>query len=198
MMTRESPTYGGTASSEVDFLIQPTAQQSQQRKTNHEQQPGSHHSAYNRYGTLNQATASHDGINIVKQTATTKDYSPQFGAAPKTGGTFFSMQKSLTTPSTPSVRHDKSPFSENTTSTTGDTKSTSRSGHGETFTGLTAGGAPGGSLVVLGAVGGGSGSGKLPKSDSTTSDWLSSPTDEMVGIDFNGPDEGNLITFPRD
>lgn len=192
MMTCESPTYSGTASSEVDYLIQPTSQQ-QQRKLNNEQS-GSHQSAYNRYGTLSQA-ASHDGINIVKQTATTKDYSPQFGAAPKTGGTFFTLQKSSATASTPSVRNDKSPFSENTTST-GDTKSSSRSGLGETFTGLTAGAGP---SSLAGAVGGGSGSaGKLRKSDSTTSDWLSTPTDEMVGIDFNGPDEGNLITFPRD
>lgn len=194
-MTRESPTYGGTPSSEVDYLIPPTAQPPQRKLQN--EPAGSHHSAYNRYGTLNQA-ASHDGINIVKQSAVTKDYSPQLGAAPKTGGTFFTLQKSSNTPSTPSVRHDKSPFSENTTST-GDTKSTSRSGHGDTFTGLTAGGGGGpGSLVGGGAVGGESGSGKLPKSDSTTSDWLSSPTDEMVGIDFNGPDEANLISFPRD
>lgn len=189
MMTRESPTHavGASVSSEVDYLIPSNAYNARQF-TN--EQPGtSHQSAYSRYGALGTA-ASHDGINIVKQTAAAKEYSPKFGAAPKTGGTFFSIQQSSAA-STPSMLNDRSQLSENTTSISG---SKSTSGHGDTFTGLTAGGIG----SAGGAVAGPSGIGRMRKSDSTASDWLSTPTDEMIGIDVNGPEESNLITFPRD
>lgn len=187
-MTRESPTHVGAFSSEVDYLIPSTVRTSRQST---EQPSTSHQSAYSRYGALGVA-ASHDGINIVKQTTAAKEYSPQFGAAPKTGGTFFSIQQSSNA-STPSRRNDKSPLSENTSSNSG-SKSTSGSGHGDTFTGLTAGGVG----SADGAAAGPSGLGKMRKSDSTASDWVSTPTDEMIGIDVNGPEESNLITFPRE
>lgn len=60
----------------------------------------------NTYG----AVGSNDGINIVKQTVT-KDYSPQFGAPPKTTSYF-----QPTSSSSSSTRNDKS-NSENTTNT---------------------------------------------------------------------------------
>lgn len=191
----ESTSYSGAtaASSEVDHLILPQPQPHSSARNS----GSSSQRSYNRYGTLNEAV-SHDGINIVKQTAAAKDYSPQFGAAPKTGGTFFSIQRN-TSASTPSVLHDTSSHSESTTTTSGASKSTSHSGgQGNTFTGLTAGGGAVGSLVgaVCGVRAGASG--RMHKSDSTASDWLSTPTEEMAGVDFDGPTEGNLITFPRE
>lgn len=63
------------------------------------------------YGTVSAGHEHNDGINIVKQTVT-KDYSPQFGAAPKTTSYFQPASSSSS-----SMRNDKS-NSEQTTTTT--------------------------------------------------------------------------------
>lgn len=125
-------------------------------------QPTSSSSTSSKY----QGTA--DGINIIKST-TSKDYSPQFGAAPKTGNYFQPTNSASST----STKNEKS-TSDTTTSTT--TRS------GETFTGLTTG------ADYPSA---------MKKSDSTASDWLSTPTDEIMGIDVKGMEKDRII-FKKD
>lgn len=174
---------GGASTSESDYLIQPNntppaaiqqCYQSGQAYTGNVNAVINTVNTKNRYGAFDASTGTNsiasskyhgDGINIIKQSTTSKDYSPQYGA-PKTSGNFFLPSNSVSSNST---RNEKS-TSENTTST----KS------GETFTGLTTGGG--------GAIGG-----TIRKSDSTTSDWLSTPTDEMLGIDVKGLEKDRII-----
>lgn len=173
---------GGASTSEAEYLIQPNnapvvsqqCYQAGQAYTGNVNAVTNTATAKNRYGAFDAPSGTNsiasskyqgDGINIVKQSTTSKDYSPQYGA-PKMSGNFFLPSNSVSSNST---RNEKS-TSENTTST----KS------GETFTGLTTGGG--------GAIGG-----IIRKSDSTTSDWLSTPTDEMLGIDVKGLEKDRII-----
>lgn len=169
---------GGASTSEAEYLIQPNnapaasqqTYQAEQAYTGNVNAVTSIAATKNRYGAFDASSGTNskyqgDGINIVKQSTTSKDYSPQYGA-PKMSGNFFLPSNSVSSNST---RNEKS-TSDNTTST----KS------GETFTGLTTGG--------VGAIGG-----IIRKSDSTTSDWLSTPTDEMLGIDVKGLEKDRII-----
>lgn len=135
------------------------------------------HSGKNRYGAFDTtATTSvynkHDAITIVKQNAPAKDYSPQYGVPRPSGNYFFNQDQQ--TPSPSSLHNEQSSRSDNT----------SRSE--STFENI--GGAIGGGSDLRGR--------NMKKSDSTASDWLSTPTDELLGIDVRGI-ERDRINFPR-
>lgn len=124
----------------------------------------------NRYGALNGDNSTntgmgqHDGINIVKQTHATKEYSPQFGV-PKILGNYFQQQPISSGSS--SVQQDQSSRSDNTSK-------------GESMQNSSA----------IGAI-------DIKKSDSMQSDWLSTPTDDLIGIDVKGK-ENDRINFRID
>lgn len=113
-----------------------------------------------------------DGINIVKQNPKSKDYSPQYGV-PKILGVHFANQpvaRNTTQSSTSSSHYDRSSRSDNTASK-------SESGF---------------DLVAYDKAANETSSenvGKMKKSDSTASDWLSSPTDDFMGLDLKGVDK---------
>ena len=97
-------------------------------------------STKNCYGAVDaNSEKPNDGITIIKQKQTAKDYSPQYGV-PKVGGGYF----------------------QNPSTSRSEETSKSESGYE-----------------------GASGS-NIKKSDSAASDWLSTPTDEMIGIDVKG------------
>lgn len=169
-------------SSETDHLITPNAfpyqgGSSYSAASDSESSTATMPSTKNRYGAVNDddypttdqkrigTIGQHDGINIVKQTHTAKDYSPQYGV-PKILGNYFAQQPS----STSSSMH-------NDYSTRSDTTSKSESGQNSTATGAM----------------------DIKKSDSMTSDWLSTPTDELIGIDVKGKEKDriNFKTDPR-
>lgn len=130
------------------------------------------HSGKNRYGALDTTKSiynKNDAITIVKQHAPAKDYSPQYGV-PRAVGNFFFNQDQLS-PSPISLRNEQSSRSDNT----------SRS-----------------DPPTMDGVGGSGTRGRtIKKSDSTTSDWLSTPTDELMGIDVRGI-EKDRINYKND
>lgn len=108
-----------------------------------------------------------DGISI-KPNQTSRDYSPQYGV-PKVLGNYFAQQQPRTTQqnttqqsSASSSRYDQSTQSENTTSKTESGFDFSANEQVADRTGT------------------------MKKSDSTASDWLSTPTDDFLGIDVKG------------
>lgn len=107
-----------------------------------------------------------DGISI-RQTQKTRDYSPQYGV-PQVLGNYFAQKQPGTTQnanqqsSASSSRQDQSTRSENTTSKT-------ESGFDFSANEQTA-----------------DRTGAMKKSDSTASDWQSTPTDDFLGIDVKG------------
>lgn len=124
----------------------------------------------NRYGAVEAENTSnsdrktsighHDGINIVKQTHTTKEYSPQYGV-PKILGNYFQQQQPASSASS-SMQYDRSTRSDNT--------SKSESVQNSSTTGGI----------------------DIKKSDSMQSDWLSTPTDELIGIDVKGKEKDRI------
>lgn len=106
-----------------------------------------------------------DGISI-KSTQKGPDYSPQYGGVPKVLGNYFAQPsqsrttQNATQSSASSSRYDQSTRSENTTS------------GGLQFSGNEQSAADRTSA--------------MKKSDSTASDWLSTPTDDFLGIDVKG------------
>lgn len=148
-------------------------------------------------------------INIVTGGggAADKEYSPQFGGgAPRRGGQWTGSASGLSmTASSMSLLQDSDDrmaghghgagghgaATRTTTSTrTTDTSSSSAGSHRvggchvDTFTGLTTGAEDG--------------LGGMRKSDSAASDWLSTPTDEMCGLDVAGPSQEDLIQLRPD
>lgn len=136
-------------------------------------------SSKNRYGAVDDETTQknyqmpppNDGINIVKQSLANKEYSPQFGA-PKTDNYFKPNQPPTNSSNTSSSLMNKS-NSDNTGSTT-----TTSNDKSETFTGL-------GTAT------------SMKKSDSNASDWLSTPTEEMLGIDVKGLEKDKINYNPN-
>lgn len=128
-----------------------------------------------RYGSVEGKAQEHahgkkDGITIVKQWHRSKDYSPQYGV-PKIVGNYFAQQELpivhqhlQTTNTPPSTRSDdrRPSRSEQTTASSSTTTTAS------------------GPLPAL------------RKSDSMASDWLSTPTDEFMGIDVKGLEKGRI------
>lgn len=105
-----------------------------------------------------------------------KEYSPQYGV-PKVLGNYFVQQPRIsqnpTQSSASSSRYDQSTRSENTTSKseTGFDLSAYDQAANKTF--------------------------NMKKSDSTASDWLSTPTDDFMGVDVKGIETDNTL-FRRD
>lgn len=139
----------------------------------------------NRYGAFDakamsqsqefgQGNRTSGGINIVKPPQKTKDYSSQYGV-PKIVGNFSAHQEMPIVhqhPQTSSTSTRRSSHSENTPSRS------ESAGHESTTSGP---------LSVI------------RKSDSMASDWLSTPTDEFMGIDVKGleKDRINYKSDPR-
>lgn len=121
-----------------------------------------------------------DGINIVKQNPKSKDYSPQYGV-PKVLGNYFAptLAQNAMQSSASSSKYDRSSRSDNTVSK-------SESGF---------------DLLAFDKTESeeqpASTSGAMKKSDSTASDWLSTPTDDFMGIDLKGI-ERDRSHFRRD
>lgn len=143
-----------------------------------------------RYGSTDTIEPhQNDGITIIKQQRlnTAKDYSTNYVGAPKTGGTFFHSSTVADSSSTSSSnRNDKSTSDNSTTTNTQSSKS-------DTYTGLALAGGGMSSLMTQST----GQMGIIKKSDSTASDWLSTPTDEMLGIDVKGL-ENDRINIKRD
>lgn len=116
----------------------------------------------------------YDGINIVKQSQRAKDYSPQYGV-PKVLGNYFVHQTHQQTASTSQA--DQSSRSDNTAT---------KSGSGQIDL-----------LAFDNCDNENARTIQLKKSDSTASDWLSTPTDDFVGIDVKGG-ERLRSNFQRD
>lgn len=116
-----------------------------------------------------------DGISIRNQK--TKDYSPQYGV-PQVLGNYFAQQprtaQNATQSSASSSRYEPSTRSENTTSK-------SESGFD-----LSAYDRAANRTIAM------------KKSDSMASDWLSTPTDDFLGIDVKGIDGKDHTHFRRD
>lgn len=108
-----------------------------------------------------------DGISI-RPNQKSRDYSPQYGNVPKVLGNYFAQQQprtatqNATQSSASSSRYDQSTHSENTTSKTESGFDFSANDQVADRTGT------------------------MKKSDSTASDWLSTPTDDFMGIDVKG------------
>lgn len=115
----------------------------------------------------------YDGINIVKQSQRAKEYSPQYGV-PKVLGNFFVHQTHQQTAST--SRADQSSRSDNTAT---------KSGSGIDL------------LAFDNCDNESARTSQMKKSDSTASDWLSTPTDDFVGVDVKGW-EKNYSNFQKD
>lgn len=149
-------------------------------------------SSQNRYGavdsTMEQQQRHHNdgGITIVKQQ--TAGSNSKMAGAPKMGGEFFLINSSSTnTTSSLSINNDKSTNSDNLTTTS------SKSGGGDTFTCAALAGGDGATTTTTNPMT----NQIIKKSDSTASDWLSTPTDEMIGIDVKGL-ENDRINYKRD
>lgn len=208
-MTRGTTPHAAAAataaqSSESEYLIQPVKTADADNSTSNAYGGGPSRSGINnRYGAFDAAAAAtgnhrpidsnsssskYDaGITIIKQSTSTKDYSPQYGA-PKTSN-YFRGASSTTSISSTSTRvgggggvgggGEKS-NSDNTTATTTTTSGAGGGGGAVgTFTGLN----------TTAAVGFSS----MRKSDSTASDWLSTPTEEMLGIDVKGLEKDSIF-----
>lgn len=132
------------------------------------------HSGKNRYGAFDTSNAGiynkNGAIAIVKQNMPAKDYSPQYGV-PRPDGTYF-FNHDQPSPSPPSLRQEQSSRSDNTS------RSESAFDGGAAEGGSGAGGNRAGRI--------------MKKSDSTTSDWLSTPTDELMGIDVKGIEKDRI------
>lgn len=118
---------------------------------------------------------TNDGINIVKQSQKSKDYSPQYGV-PKIVGNYF-VQQDL-----PIVHQNPQTSAQSAArriSRSDDASLKSESTGQES--------AASGSLSAI------------QKSDSTSSDWRNTPTDEFMGIDVKGleKDRINYKSDPR-
>lgn len=191
---------GGAAAleqlSESEYLIQPAKSGAgyQRGESAGFSSGGSGYGAFDASCAPNRSTSvsttKYDaGINIVKQSTSTKDYSPQYGA-PKTVNYFRGAASS-----TPSISSNgggggggEKSNSEHTTATTSTTTTTNNSGGdgaaAGTFTGLnTTAAAASGAVGIL----------SMRKSDSTASDWLSTPTEEMLGIDVKGMEKDHIF-----
>lgn len=162
--------------SETDHLISPNAYSYQgtnyllNSASDSESSTATNPSATkNRYGTLDADNKSNsdrktsinhnDGINIVKQTHATKEYSPQYGV-PKILGNYFQQQPASSASS--SMQYDHSTRTDNT--------SKSESIQNSSMTGGI----------------------DIKKSDSMQSDWLSTPTEELIGIDVKGKEKDRI------
>lgn len=117
-----------------------------------------------------------DGISI-RPNQKSRDYSPQYGV-PKVLGNYFAHQQPRTTQpatqsSASSSRYDQSTRSENITSKT--ESGFDFSANDQATDRTTA----------------------MKKSDSTASDWLSTPTDDFLGIDVKGKGETHFRRDPK-
>lgn len=176
---------GTTSASEADCLI-PSALSSGSMCYQSEQNSGTRNTfsntttqQSNRYGAIDNSIRkqnnTHDGINIVKQTVIHKDYSPQFGGAPKISN-FFQPPNSSTSSSINNKNDNDKSTSDNTNTST----------KSDTFTGLTTTGAAGSGISS-------NPTNIIKKSDSSASDWLSTPTDEMIRIDVKGLEKDSIV-----
>lgn len=127
---------------------------------------------------LGHGYGTNDGINIVKQSQNTKDYTPQYGV-PKIVGNYFAQQELP-------IVHQQSQTP--TTSSRYDARRSSRSEDAPSNSAST-----GPASVRSGPMS------AVRKSDSMASDWLSTPTDEFMGIDVKGleKDRINYKSDPR-
>lgn len=126
----------------------------------------------NKYGAFDshrqQAPSSNQGITIIKEA---REYSPHHGAPTSSSNFLLNRSGPGAGDSSISMKNDI------TTNTSSKSESTS---------------------VHTGAVASGSGSGtqsNIRKSDSSASDWLSTPTDEMMGIDVKGVEKDRITFF---
>lgn len=118
-----------------------------------------------------------EGISIRNQKS--KEYSPQYGV-PKVLGNYFSQQprvtQNATQSSASSSRYDQSTRSDNTTTSRSEVSGFDLSAYDKAA-----------NIKV----------GTMKKSDSTASDWLSTPTDDFLGIDVKGIEKDHTH-FRRD
>lgn len=119
-----------------------------------------------------------EGINI-RSTQKSKDYSPQYGV-PKVLGNYFTQQprnaQNATQSSASSSRYDQSTRSDLTTS---------KSESGFDLSAYDKAANKSGNITMM------------KKSDSTASDWVSTPTDDFLGIDVKGIEKDHTH-FRRD
>lgn len=119
-----------------------------------------------------------EGISIRNQKS--KEYSPQYGV-PKVLGNYFVQQprvaQNATQSSASTSRYDQSTRSDNTTSRS-------------EISGL--------DLSAYERAANVNKTGTMKKSDSTASDWLSTPTDDFLGIDVKGIEKEQKPHFRRD
>lgn len=108
--------------------------------------------------------AANDGIAIAKQSGKSKDYSPQYGV-PKILGNYFAQQELP-------IVHQQQQTSDASTRRSSGSDSRSESIGVESGTS--------GPVAVM------------RKSDSMASDWLSTPTDEFMGIDVKGIEKDRI------
>lgn len=124
----------------------------------------------NHYGSVEAIPTNdtkNDAINIIKNSQNARDYSPQYGV-PKIVGNYFTHKQQPTVHQQPLSSSSPSHFGKSETTT-------SKSEQGES------------SGVHC----------SVRKSDSDTSDWLSTPTDAFMGIDIKGR-EKDRINFNND
>lgn len=114
----------------------------------------------------------HEGISIRNQKS--REYSPQYGV-PKVLGNYF-IQQNATQSSASSSRYDQSTRSDNMTTPRSEVSGFDLSAYDMAANNKT---------------------GIMKKSDSTASDWLSTPTDDFLGIDVKGI-EKDYTHFRRD
>lgn len=164
------PTRG---SNETDYLIRSIANNPSLYQCSMNQPSASNastvsiHSGKNRYGATDSSIATtsvynkHDAIAIVKQTASAKNYSPQYGV-PRPANYFFNQDQPTPSPDSlqnePSSRSDKMSRSETTFENMDCIAGVSNDNRGN----------------------------NMQKSDSTNSVCLSTPTDDFMGIDVRG------------
>ncbi|XP_055299784.1 transmembrane protein 184C [Sitodiplosis mosellana] len=121
-----------------------------------------------------------EGISIRNQKS--KEYSPQYGV-PKVLGNYFVHQprviQNATQSSASSSRYDQSTRSDNTTSQSRSEVS-------------------GFDISAYDKAANVNKTGTMKKSDSTASDWLSTPTDDFLGIDVKGIEKEERSHFRRD
>lgn len=124
----------------------------------------------NRYGSVEAIPTNdnkNDGIKIIKNSQNAREYSPQYGV-PKIVGNYFAHKQQPTVHQQPLSTPSPSPYGKSETTT-------SKSEQEES------------SAVPC----------SIRKSDSSTSDWLSTPTDAFMGIDIKGR-EKDRINFNND
>lgn len=127
----------------------------------------------NRYGSVEAiptADSKNDGIKIVKNSQNAREYSPQYGV-PKVVGNYFAQKQQPTIHQQALASASPSHYGKSSRSENTTSKSEQE-------------GSSGVACVVR-------------KSDSSTSDWLSTPTDAFMGIDIKGR-EKDRINFSGD